>query len=359
MTAFDGAAKRIALQFGAISHFNEGLGEFSRQLGLHVAAQARQLKEERGWHFSFILPEALHGYFGDAVAYRPLDQAQRRRHRTDPAFDVWHGLHQHMRFRPPLNARKRIVTVHDLNHRYAKSGLSLLWQDWRLRRQVGGIEHIVAITDYVRRDIQRWWPWAPPVSVIHNGVADLSAVQDEVVPGVDEGTPFFFHISRMSPSKNVEALLGLAEIWPQRQFVFAGPASVEVARHQEWAKARGLGNVCFACDVTERQKAWLYRHCAAFLFPSLMEGFGLPPVEAMYFGKPVIVARKTSLPEVCGEAAFYWDEFSPQGMKVVVERALANAEASTSYEDTVRARARKYDWELTARSYLSLYGQGM
>lgn len=353
MSAVVGSApgRRIALQFGQLTHFNEGLGEFSRQLGSHLAARAPQLQSERGWRFSFILPAALHGYFGDAVDYVHLDSSHRRAHQTDPAFDVWHGLHQHMRFRPPRNAACRLVTVHDLNHRYAKQGLSLWWQERRLRRQVGGVERLVAISEHVREDIAKWWPWAPPVSVIHNGVADLASVAQEAVPEL-VGQCYFFHISRMSPSKNVGALIRMAAIWPERLFVFSGPDSPEVARHREEVAVLNLSNVRFICDVSEAQKAWLYKHCDAFLFPSLMEGFGLPPIEAMHFGVPVVVSRLSCLPEICGDAASYWDDFEPVTMKRVVERALS---LEPSCVERRLSRAALYGWSRCAQQYLDLY----
>ena len=88
--------------------------------------------------------------------------------------DVWHGLHQHMRYRPPVNSRRNIITVHDLNHVYAKKGLSLWWQNMRLTRHLRRAHQLVAISQFVADDIRKHLPWAPPATVIHNGVADLT-----------------------------------------------------------------------------------------------------------------------------------------------------------------------------------------
>ena len=110
-------------------------------------------------------------------------------------------------------------------------------------------------------------------------------------------------------------------------------------------------------NVTESQKAWLYAHCAAFLFPSLMEGFGLPPIEAMFFGKPVVVARRTCLPEVCGEGAAYWDDFEPHRMRQVVEARLQAHQQDSGLAQRVRQQAQRYTWPHAAARYLALYEQ--
>lgn len=344
----------IALQFGHIKHFNEGLSEFSRQLALQYASRASQLQAEKGWHFHFILPAPLHGMFGSDVHYHDLTDAMRLRHRFPVDVDVWHGLHQHMRYRPPSNSRHNIITVHDLNHVYAKKGLSLWWQNMRLTRQLRQASQLVAISQYSADDLAKHLPWASPAVVIHNGAADLTGVEQVQVDAL-MGQSFVLHISRMSASKNVDALIGMAAAWPAQTMVLAGPSSPEVDGLRQRAQQQGLRNVRFFTNVSEAQKAWLYGHCDAFLFPSLQEGFGLPPIEAMFFGKPVIVARRTCLPEVCGEGAAYWDDFNPAAMRRVVEQRLLHHQQNSALAATVRQQAQRYTWPKAAQRYLALY----
>jgi len=349
------APRHIALQFGHIKHFNEGLAEFSRQLAMQFAQQAGVLQVEHNWHFHFIMPKQWHGMFGHQVRYHELNDSMRMRHRFPVDLDVWHGLHQHMRFRPPVNSRHNIITVHDLNHVYTKKGLSLWWQNMRLTRHLRHANQLVAISQYAANDLARHLPWAPPATVIYNGAADLTTSLQAPIDALATQS-FLLHISRMSASKNVGALIDMAAMWPEQMLVLAGPDGLEVQAHRTRVQELGLRNVQFCTDVSEAQKTWLYAHCQAFLFPSLQEGFGLPPIEAMFFGKPVIVARRTCLPEICGNGAAYWDNFTPSSMRHVIEQRLAlNEQAGATQGERVRKQALHYTWPRAAAQYIQLY----
>jgi glycosyltransferase involved in cell wall biosynthesis len=106
--------------------------------------------------------------------------------------------------------------------------------------------------------------------------------------------------------------------------------------------------------ISDAQKAWLYANCAGFVFPSLTEGFGLPPLEAMYFGKPAFVSDRTSLPEVCGDAAWYWPDFEPHAMRRAVEQGLIDHQAP-GRTDVVRGQALRFSWAASVSRHLALY----
>ena len=96
----------------------------------------------------------------------------------------------------------------------------------------------------------------------------------------------------------------------------------------------------------------LYRSAGCLVFPSLYEGFGLPPLEAMACGCPVAVANATSLPEVCGDAAEYFDPLSPEDMATAILRALDGHLVEKGL-----ARAAGFTWEKTARAHDAVYGE--
>jgi glycosyltransferase involved in cell wall biosynthesis len=347
------AAIHIGISLGQIGRFDDGLGEFSHQLCSRLAAQAPALREAHGIELWFHMRERLFGRFGSDVHYLPISKWQRYRHVQPVTFAIWHSLNQLNKTLPPQGTQHRVVTVHDLNFFYFKNRFSQ-WRDLRrTRRLLARTDELVAITDYVRGDVVQRLQWVGPISTIHNGASNLTGVAREPCAGLDSGG-FLFHLSRMSPSKNIPALLALAAVWPEQVFVLAGPASEASRAVQAEVAARALTNVKVLMDLSEGQKAWLFANCRAFLFPSITEGFGLPPIEAMHFGKPVFLSRLTSLPEVGGDAAFYFDHFDPAAMRRAVEAGLARA-ADSGHSAAVRVQAARFDWDDTAAAYVDLY----
>jgi glycosyltransferase involved in cell wall biosynthesis len=344
--------RRVGISLGNLGDFVGGLGEFSYQLGQTLADQAPALREQQGLEFHIHCLPALHGCFGPGVNYLPVQRSQEWRHRAPVSLDLWHATSQLNRYGPPQGHGRRLVTVHDLNYVYEKTGLSRWRHQWRMRRLLRHADALVAITQHVAADIRRELGWAGPLQVVHNGVRDLSREPREPLPAL-KGQPFFFHISRMTPNKNVEALLAMMARWPEKRLVLAGPSVARNAELQAWAERHGLANVSVLTAVNDGQKAWLYAHCEAFFFPSLTEGFGLPPIEAMRFGKPTFLSTLTSLPEVGGDAAYYWPGFEPHAMRQVVEQGLAAHTPARA--QAAAARAASFNWDAAARSYVQAY----
>jgi glycosyltransferase involved in cell wall biosynthesis len=348
------ALRHIGLSLGRVEHWHDGLGEFGRQLAGGVARRAAELRDE-GVRIHLHLPARWHGMFGDEVGYLDTRDLQRWLHRTREPFALWHVLHQHNRYRPPVGTARVIETVHDLNFLRQKSPSKAQAYRQRMRRRLATRHAAVAISRFVADELARELaPLDVPVQVIHNGAADLTRVPREAVDGVEPGA-FLLHVSRLAPSKNIAALLDLAQAWPEQPLVLAGAASAYTRELQTRITARGLANVRLVLDVNEARKAWLYANCRGFLFPSLTEGFGLPPIEAMHFGKPVFLSRLTSLPEVGGDAASYFDTFDAPSMRRVVESGLARWQADPSRADTVRTRAACFAWSTCVERYLATY----
>lgn len=344
-------ALRIGISLGNIGALHDGLGEFSLQLGRRIAAQAPLWRERDGVQFDFHLRDKLVGLFGDAVGYLTVNRWQRLRHVRPVRYALWHSLHQLNKTLPPRDCGPRVVTVHDLNYLYHPSAFSRWRHDRRTRRLMARTDQVVAISRHTADDVQRHLGWRGPLEVIHNGARNLSGDAQAALPGVDASRPFLFHLSRMSPSKNPQALLGLAAAWPEMDFVLCGPDGDDSRAVRD---APRPPNVRVQLGISDAQKTWAYAHCAGFLFPSLTEGFGLPPIEAMHFGKPVFLARRTCLPEIGGDAADYFDDFEPAAMRRVVEAGLARG-AAPGRAAAVKAHAAQFDWDRCAARYLALY----
>ncbi|HET7527969.1 MAG TPA: glycosyltransferase family 1 protein [Burkholderiaceae bacterium] len=349
------ALRHVGLSLGRVEHWHDGLGEYSRRLVGELAARAPELRAQHGIALHVHLPARWHGMFGHEVNYLSIHTTQRVLHLRSTRFAIWHRLHQHIRLRPPWRTERRVETVHDLNFLYTKHGAKRERYRRRLRERLRGCARVVVISRHVRDELLRELGDAGlPVQVIHNGATDLTTLPRKPVPlpGGD-GAPFLLHISRMAPSKNIEALLAMAAAWPQQRLVLAGSSSPYTDHVRGQIATRSLSNVTLAMDIDDEQKAWLYAHCSGFLFPSLTEGFGLPPLEAMHFGKPVFLSRLTSLPEVGGMAATYFDDFDPQRMRERVAATLGTFAA----DDARRAReqAASFSWQRCTEQHVDLY----
>ncbi len=351
------ALRRVVVSLGNIGALHDGLGEYSLQLGQRIAAQAADWRARHGIAISFHLREQFFGLFGDQVDYLGVNRWQQWRPLPVADCALWHSLHQLNRTRPPADAAWRLVTVHDLSYRHGRNAFST----WRHHRRALALmqrtDAVVAISHHTADDVRQHLGWRGPLQVIHNGARSFVDAPRRPLPGwaVDDTRPFLFHLSRMTASKNPQALIGLARLWPQMRFVFCGPATDHAQRLR--AEVR-LPNVEFHLGIDDAQKAWAFAHCTGFLFPSLTEGFGLPPIEAMHFGKPTFLARRTCLPEIGGTAADYFDDFDPAAMQQVVEGGLARM-AEPGRAAAIRAHAAQFDWDRAAAAYLTLYRRAL
>jgi len=115
--------------------------------------------------------------------------------------------------------------------------------------------------------------------------------------------------------------------------------------------------VRFLGDVSEADLPALYNLATVFAFPSLYEGFGLPPLEAMACGTPVVCANTSSLPEVVGDAALTFDPLDVPALAAALAQALSDADLRAALRNRGLAQARLFSWERTARETLAVYRQ--
>lgn len=345
------ARHEVMVSLGLSAPGDGGIFEFSSQLALRIAKAAPAWRETHGVGFTFHLRPELQGRFGEEVGYWPLRRVHRLLHSPPRPFSLWHSTHQMNKSLPPGSCTRRLVTIHDLNYLYGRPRFSVWRHDRRLRALLRRTDHVATVSRHSADDVQRSLGWSGPLDVIHNGARNLS--QDPQSPLFAPLRPFLFHLSRMSPSKNPQAILGLAAAWPEMDFVLCGPAAGDA---QALAAAPHPPNVHFHLGIDDAQKTWAYANCAGFLFPSLTEGFGLPPIEAMHFGKPVFLARRTCLPEIGGDAAGYFDDFDPATMRRIVEAGLQQGRDPARIA-FVKAHAARFDWDRCAAAYLALYGR--
>jgi glycosyltransferase involved in cell wall biosynthesis len=344
--------RHVGLSLGMLDSLVDGLGEFSTQVCQRIAAAAPAWREAHGVQFHLHMPLRWHGRFGSEVGYLATHESQGYWHVQGlRRFDLWHGLNQLGRIGPPAGTRHSLLTIHDLNTLYHDPEREVRRQLKKLGTRLAKFDEVTTLTRYVEGDIREHLGWAGPINVIPNGARNLSSHAREAVPELPAGR-FLLHLSRLSPSKNPQSLLALAAAWPEQVLGLAGPRSAESDALRAQAEARELHNLRFVQGVSDEQKSWLYANCQAFLFPSLTEGFGLPPLEAMHFGKPVFLSKLTSLPEIGGDCAGYFDSFEPLAMRRCIESQSPLLLARSA---AIRSHAAQFSWDRAVEAYLAIY----
>ena len=352
-------ARHIVLEMSATRNRHVGVGEVCHQLALQFAAEAPRLRETYGIEFCFIAPKGLKGAYGDDVRYLSLGGFPRRQLlKFRPGrIDLFHALHQFAAVKYMACARHNLLTVHDINFMVEKEGKALARYIRRFRGKFRRTDHLAFISRFAREDTERHFDLGGrPVRVVYNGVTDLGDRPPVDLDRHNLPANYLFHISSLLPKKNPALLIEMMRHLPDRHLVLAGNWRTEYAATlTARIEALGLTNITPLHHVTDEEKAALYAGCKGFLFPSLCEGFGLPPLEAMRMGKPAFLSTLTSLPEVGGPHAYYWPELEPEAMARRVEDGLRDFYADPQKAADARTWAGQFSWEKCAREYIDYY----
>lgn len=272
-------------------------------------------------------------------------------------YNIWHSLHQfpsHL----PNKKTKWILTIHDLNFLVEKNDSKKRTYLDRLQKNIDRADCITAISHFTKNQIESNINLkGKEVHVIYNGV-DFIQNKNVSPPPFYRGHKFFFSIGIFNQKKNFKSILPIMEKFPDHHLIIAGNNDTKYGKEIDAEVSRlGLSHrVILPGKITDAQKAWLYDNCEAFLFPSLAEGFGMPPIEAMQFGKPVFLSNHTSLPEIGGDVAFYFENFEPNQMADLIQHKLKYFEESQdSITKKIKQHAAQFSWSNSMKCYLELY----
>ena len=366
------ALPRIVIDLEKLRHINTGLGRFS----LHLAQEILSLAPGR-FEPVFFLPDGCERYFPaggfEQIAVAEWKKEGLRRFvrplvepllpRSDLA--LWHTTHQAAKYLPFDSRVPVLLTIHDLNFLHDDAGnVPQPPLSGRHRRKLAAVQRLVdracaIATDsaYVADEVRAFIDVGDrPVHVVPLGLAEppqASATRPSFLsPG-----PFFLTVGNCLPHKNFRVLIGMIDAMPEARLVIAGKKATPYgASIEQEITARGLeSRVFMPGEVSDGDRQWLYENCEAFLFPSLAEGFGFPVLEAMQCGKPVVMSRCTSLPEIAGEHGFFFESFEPVEMANTVRAALSTARASVGWSEKVCHHAMTFSWAETASRYAAIY----
>jgi glycosyltransferase involved in cell wall biosynthesis len=283
-----------------------------------------------------------------------------------------HLLHEPHYVLPPATRCRSVVTIHDCIHlmfpQYLPGTLAHLYARMSMWSAVRKSDQILTVSNASKRDILRFFDIAPEkVDVIYNAIDERFLAppdaerMDLIRQRYQLDHPFLLYVGNIKPHKNLERLIDAfgrvrAQGLDDLRLVIIGdeiskypPLRQAVHRHRLDKYVRFLGFQPY--DTL----AAFYRLARAFVFPSLYEGFGLPPLEAMACGTPVVTSNVSSLPEIAGGAAILVDPYDTASIAEGITRAVSDEALRAELTARGLARARDFSWTQSVAAIHRIY----
>jgi glycosyltransferase involved in cell wall biosynthesis len=274
-----------------------------------------------------------------------------------PKVNVWHSTNQQYRYLRLTRSTSQVLTIHDLNFVSEKSSLKVMLKLKKLQYRVNHAAVITAISNYAAEELKKHIDLkGKDIITIYNGVERIDQAESIKPRFVNTDRPFFFTLGQVRKKKNFHVLIDVMKNFPEYDLYISGQDHYEYAKEiRQRILNEKTKNVFLTGTIKNEEKIWLYKNCTAFLFPSTLEGFGLPVIEAMQFGRAVFSSNFTSLPEVCGGNAFIWDNFDPDYMSQMIKEHL-----KSFYEDEqkivkMKEYAFSFSYEKHIQQYVAIY----
>jgi glycosyltransferase involved in cell wall biosynthesis len=221
---------------------------------------------------------------------------------------------------------------------------------------------VITPTEFVKKDVMK--TLRVPDSRVTYTYESADKITDaaEPVMGV-KGKKYIMYLGRPTPHKNlwrlVEAFKEIQKTHPDMYLVLAGKYDNNYALIAQKIKNEQIANIIFTDFISDGQLSWLYEHTSAYIFPSLSEGFGLPGLEAMHFGAPVVSSNATCLPEVYKDAAYYFDPLNTQDMAAKIAEVLDNKALADKLSKAGLQLVKQYSWKRMAEQTLEIYNNAL
>jgi len=279
---------------------------------------------------------------------------------------------------PYFYSGKFVVTIHDLILFHfptrRASTLSPLFYRLKLaaykiviKNAIKNARAILTVSEHTRKDILKHFKINPDkVFVTHEAVDLLPAIpsdlpRQEVLKKYGIMKPYILYVGNAYPHKNLDVLAtAFREVTrkhPLLRLVLVGKEDYFYRRLKKFVRDGKIKNIIFADFVSDNHLPVIYQEAQTYVFPSLYEGFGLPPLEAMREGTPVISSESSCLPDILGEAAYYFDPKATGEIAEAIEKALIDKDLREKLISAGRKQIKKYNWEKMARETLEIYSK--
>ncbi|MBU0667916.1 glycosyltransferase family 4 protein [Patescibacteria group bacterium] len=270
----------------------------------------------------------------------------------------------------PISSKTiKITTIHDLAFKHFPKFFSLKSRIWfkmlNAAREIHESTKIIAVSNFTKKDIVKTYSINPAkIIVIHEGVEPNFSDQieqgkiAEIKAKYKLPDNFFLFLSTIEPRKNIPNLIKGFKIFIEKfpkykdyQLVIAGKTN-----HKIFSKIHSQNNpnIHFPGFISQKDKATLYSMASAFIYPSILEGFGLPLLEAMRCGVPIISSNTSSIPEVTGKAAILINPLKPDEIAAAMNKTLI-LKNRRKLQLSMKKQVTKFSWEKCAKETLTTF----
>ena len=283
--------------------------------------------------------------------------------------DVFHAPHYVL---PAATRCRAVVTIHDCIHlmfpQYLPNRAAYIYARVSMWTAVRRSHRILTVSEASKRDIIHFFNVPPEkIVVVYNAIDERfrTAPSEEVVARVREryqlAQAFVLYVGNIKPHKNLVRLIEAYDLLRSRGFddmkllIIGDEISKLPALRRAVHRHKLHKHVRFLGYLSDDTLAVLYRLAGVFVFPSLYEGFGLPPLEAMACGTPVVTSNVSSMPEVVGDAAVLVDPYEVDSIADGMQRVLSDSTLSAELRTKGIARAKEFSWERSVARTRELY----
>ncbi len=287
--------------------------------------------------------------------------------------DLFHATHYVI---PPLARARAVVTIHDIIHvlypQFLPNRAALLYARVMIRRALKRADRILTVSYNTKRDLVDYFGISPArVEVVYNGVSarfhpDLPrAERDRVTAKYGLPRPYLLFLGGEKPHKNVRNVIrAFGQARRERALphalVLAGPMPKNRSRVEALVSALELETRVFRPGIVpEEDLPGLFAGADAFLYPTLYEGFGLPVVEAMACGVPVLTSSTSALQEIAGGYAYLVDPMDVEAIARGIVELATDPLRRAEFAELGKRRARDFSWDHAAEQTLKVYAQAL
>lgn len=219
-------------------------------------------------------------------------------------------------------------------------------------------KYVITPSEYVKKDLINYTGISgTKIKVTHEAADFIESDAKQFSKLVNKD--FIMYIGRPTPHKNLKRLIEAHQLLlkdnPELYLSLSGKIDNNYLRIKKWVNKKKFNKIIFTDFLEDTELKWMYQNTRAYVFPSLSEGFGLPGLEAMVHGAPVVSSDATCLPEIYGDAARYFNPLDVSDMYEKINKVINDQELRERLIKKGYIQSKKYSWEKMARETLDIY----